>query len=358
MLLAPVLPLINERLGLKLALAGLLGTVLAMCNLTQPFMGIWGDLMHRRNLVIAGALIAAVFIPLLGVAPNFATLVAVLTLGGLGISAFHPQAFTLAGELSNQRRAFGVSLFAFGGTLGIGLTPLWVPLFTETFGLHALPFVSIPGILAVILVSRFVSLRNPRVQRLRLGAQLRSLLPSVGPLSLITAIVVLRTITFTGFGFFLTLLGRERGLSLVESGIPLGVYNLAGVLGSLVAGYMADRWNAKRIIWISILLSSPALLAFLQADGYLGYFWIIIGGFGIMSSNSILVVLAQELAPENISLASSLPLGFSWGLAAFSLPFIGHLADHSGIATTLHYLALLPVLTAVLALYLPERPPH
>ncbi len=89
----------------------------------------------------------------------------------------------------------------------------------------------------------------------------------------------------------------------------------------------------------------------------MGYLWIILGGIGIMSSNSILVVLAQELAPDNTSLASSLPLGFSWGLAAFSLPLIGHLADRAGIATALHYLALLPVLTAGLALFLPERRP-
>ena len=68
-------------------------------------MGIWGDRMARRYLVIGGILLAAVFSPLLGIAPSYWTIVAVLCGGGLGVAAFHPQVFSLAGELSGQRRA-------------------------------------------------------------------------------------------------------------------------------------------------------------------------------------------------------------------------------------------------------------
>ena len=74
-----------------------------------------------------------------------------------------------------------------------------------------------------------------------------------------------------------------------------------------------------------------------------------------MSSNSIMITLAQELSPENSGLASSLPLGFSWGLASLTLPVIGYFGDQIGVAETLKYLALLPILTAVLAFFLPSR---
>jgi len=88
----------------------------------------------------------------------------------------------------------------------------------------------------------------------------------------------------------------------------------------------------------------------------LGYIFLTIGGGLLISSNSILVALAQELAPENSALASSLPLGFSWGLASLSLPIIGRLADLYGVSTTLSYLSLLPLLTGILALLLPNNP--
>ena len=80
-----------------------------------------------------------------------------------------------------------------------------------------------------------------------------------------------------------------------------------------------------------------------------------LGGLGIMASNSILVALAQEVSPQNVAFASSLPLGFSWGLAALSLPIVGLIADRFGLSTALQYLALLPLLTASLALFLPAR---
>jgi predicted MFS family arabinose efflux permease len=53
-LLTPLLPLINERLGLNLAYAGLLGTIVSLCNLMQPLLGMWADRMARRYLVVAG----------------------------------------------------------------------------------------------------------------------------------------------------------------------------------------------------------------------------------------------------------------------------------------------------------------
>ena len=204
-------------------------------------------------------------------------------------------------------------------------------------------------------MSLYEPLKNPSVHCVDFHSLVQSIRRSASPLSLITVVVILRSITFIGFGFYITQLGRERGLSLVEGGVLLAIYNFAGVSGSLLAGYLADRWNSKPIVWISILLASPALLAYLQTDGLASYFWLMLGGLGIMSSNSILVALAQEVAPENAAFASSLPLGFSWGLAALSLPLVGYFADRFGLAAALQCLALLPIVTASLALLLPAR---
>ena len=122
-LLQPVLPLLKANLGLSLAQTGFLGTIVSICNISQPLMGLWADRMGRRYLVIAGLLLCAIFSPLMGVAPNYALLVVSLALGGIGVAAFHPQVFSLAGELSGERRSFGLALFIFGGTMGLGCRP-------------------------------------------------------------------------------------------------------------------------------------------------------------------------------------------------------------------------------------------
>ena len=356
-LLQPLLPLLKANLGLSLAQTGFLGTIVSICNISQPLLGLWADRMARRWLVVGGLLLTTVFAPLMGLALDYLTLVGILALGGIGVAAFHPQVFSLAGELSGPRRSFGLALFIFGGTLGLGLTPLWAPTYTNYFGFESLPYLSIPGLLFLLLLLRFIPLENPNFADGKSNAQWRRLGDHAGPLFLITAIVILRSVTGLGFGTFLTLLAQERGLDLVAGGIPLGIYNIAGVVGALLVGYLADRMDPKPLVWGSLILSVPPLYAFIYAESAIASNTLLfIGGGLLMSSNSIMVAMAQELAPENTGLASSLPLGFSWGLASLTLPLIGYLGDHIGVAGTLKYLALLPILTAVLAFYLPSRP--
>ena len=281
----------------------------------------------------------------------------ILALGGIGVAAFHPQVFSLAGELSGPRRSFGLALFIFGGTLGLGLAPLWAPPYTNYFGLENLPYVSIPGLVFLLLLLRFIPLDNPNFADGKSNAQWRNLGSQAGPLLLISGIVILRSISGLGFGTFLALLAQERGLDLVAGGIPLGSYNIAGVVGALLGGYLADRTDPKPLVWGSLLLSVPPLYAFIYAEGaLLSNVLLFLGGGLVMASNSIMVALAQELSPENSGLASSLPLGFSWGTASLTLPLIGYFGDQIGVAETLKYLALLPILTAGLAFFLHSRP--
>ncbi|SVD37539.1 uncharacterized protein METZ01_LOCUS390393, partial [marine metagenome] len=70
----------------------------------------------------------------------------------------------------------------------------------------------------------------------------------------------------------------------------------------------------------------------------------------------ILVALAQELAPKSSGLASSLPLGFSWGVGSLALYPVGWIADQIGLTGALAGLAWLPLVSAIPAFFLPNRP--
>ena len=118
-MLAPMVPLLQERLGLSLAATATIGAVMAFSNLSQPLFGLLGDRLRRRNLVPAGVLLAALCMPLMGVTTSFALTIAVIAAGGLGVAAFHPQSFVIAADLSGARRAFGIALFVFAGTIGL-----------------------------------------------------------------------------------------------------------------------------------------------------------------------------------------------------------------------------------------------
>ena len=351
-ILAPVLPLVISRLGITLASAGFLGTITSLCSLSQPLLGMWADRMRRRYLVLVGLVMAGVFTPMLGLVSNYTMLLIVLSLGGLGVAAFHPQVFSLAGELSGNRRSFGIALFVFGGTLGLGCSPLWVPYYVTEIGFRWLPVTGIPALILALLIWRIVPLENPHISDGTATSLRETLRGKKLTLSLMTTIVILRSVTSLGFGFFLPVLSETRGLDLVEGGIPLGIYNISGVIGALVFGYLGDRVNPKPLIWGSILAAAPSLYGYLHTEGAAAYGLLAFGGAMIMASNSLLVAMAQELMPKSSGLASSLPLGFSWGIAGLTLTPIGYLADQIGVATSLEILAGLPLFTAALCLFL------
>ncbi|MCJ8330352.1 MAG: MFS transporter [Lentisphaeria bacterium] len=354
-ILQPVLPLIKKRLELSFAQTGTIGTVIAICNITQPLMGIWADRMSRRYLIIVGLALSAICIPFIGIAPTYESLIFVLALGGIGVAAFHPQVFSLAGELSGKQRSFGLALFIFGGTLGIGLTPFWVPWFIETFTQSRLPYIAIPGIILLLLVLKFVPLKNPQLED---GEKptFAALKPQAKNLTLICVVVVIRSVTGLAFFTYIPLLAEERGHGLIAGGIFLGIFNVAGVIGSLFFGYLADKkFGSKGIVFLTILGSVPFLYLYTLTENVsYSYVLLAIGGGLLLASNSIFVALAQELAPENTGLASSIPLGLSWGLASLSLPLIGMLGDNIGIEQALRYIALLPIVPAILSLALPR----
>jgi len=77
------------------------------------------------------------------------------------------------------------------------------------------------------------------------------------------------------------------------------------------------------------------------------------GGFLLQSTLPVNVTFGQSIAPVSAATVSSLMMGFAWGTAGLSVPFVGLLADQIGIESTLMVMAFLPLAAAALALPLP-----
>jgi len=134
--LAPLLPLVVVKFNLSLALAGLLATVLTTsAALSQPVFGIVADRLRRRIFVMLGPALTVLAMGLMGLAPTYASLLALLLIAGTGTASFHPQGASTAGEASGDRRGTGLSLFVAGGELGYSLGPLIVALVVAVRGL-------------------------------------------------------------------------------------------------------------------------------------------------------------------------------------------------------------------------------
>ena len=353
--LTPLLPLLITDLHLSLAGAGTLQMCFQLANsVAQLGFGHLADRSHPRLLLIAGPIVAVALLPLVGLAPTASLLGAILIAGGLGGAAFHPPAAALVHRYAGRQRGLAMSFHITSGTLGQAMAPLVFAPFVQRFGLNGMPWLMIPGlaVLGSVLLPRI-----PPVERLQESPQrggLRALRPYAQPLSLLYLIVVIRTLTSISFGTFVPIMLTRQGMSIAEAGFAASAYMGAIGAGGFFGGPIADRFGARRVIILSLVLAVPFLALAPRFEGWTLVALIAVGGLLLQSTLPVNVTFAQTLAPISAATVSSLMMGFAWGVGGLAVPLVGMLADRIGIEATLMLMSAMPLLAAALALPLPS----
>jgi FSR family fosmidomycin resistance protein-like MFS transporter len=168
--------------------------------------------------------------------------------------------------------------------------------------------------------------------------------------------VVLRTLAALSFSTFVPVMLTRRGYTVSAAGTAVAVYLFASGVGGFFGGPTADRFGARRVIALSLVLSTPFLFAATLASGPIFVILLAMGGLFLQSTLPVNVTFGQSLAPVSAATVSSLMMGFAWGTGGLSVPFVGMIADRIGIERTLAGLSLMPLLGAALALPLPADP--
>ena len=352
--LTPLLPLLITNLNLSLAGAGTLQMCFQLANsVSQLGFGYIADRSNPRILLIGGPILAVAMLPLIGLAPAAWVLAAVLIIGGLGGAAFHPPAAALVHKYAGQHRGFAMSFHITSGTLGQAMAPLLFAPFVQRFGLRAIPWLILPGmaVLGGVLLRRV-----PSIERLRgssAAGGLRSLRQYAKPLSLLYVIVVLRTLTATSFSTFVPVMLTRRGMSIAQAGTAASIYLVAVGAGGFFGGPIADRFGARRVIILSLILAVPFLALAPLFSGWWVVATLAAGGFLLQSTLPVNVTFAQTIAPISAATVSSLMMGFAWGMGGLAAPLVGMTADRIGIERTLMLMSSMPLIAAALALPLP-----
>jgi FSR family fosmidomycin resistance protein-like MFS transporter len=212
----------------------------------------------------------------------------------------------------------------------------------------------LPGLIALWRLLRAV----PRIERLHeheTAASFSDLRPYARPLSLLYAIVVLRTLASLSFATFMPVMLTRRGLSVGAAGGAVAAYLFASGVGGFLGGPAADRWGARRVIIASLVAAVPFLAIAPALEGWAFLTALMIGGFLLQSTLPVNVTFGQSIAPVSAATVSSLMMGFAWGTGGLSVPFVGMLADRIGIEAALTTMAVMPLAAAALAIPLPDR---
>ncbi len=350
-------PLLVDKLGISLTEAGFLGGLLSFSSsVTQPLYGYLSDRFRSPLFATLSPAVAGIFIASLGLAPSYGWLIALVFLGGAGVASFHPAGSSrVISDVEPARRQQAMAIFISCGSLGLAFGPSAFSYLFDTIGMPRAYLAAIPGVVVTLILLFFLPPATD-VSSARSASKFdfSELRPVWAPLTILYLCVFLRSVVQISFSALLPLyLHKERGYALSEASHLLSFYLAAGALGGFIGGNMAQRFGGKRIIQISFLGSLPLLALFFVSTGWVASTALIAGGFLLLFTIPVNVVMAQELAPTQAGTVSALMMGASWGMAGLiGIPLIGWLGDHYTLHTALSSLVVAPLLGFLLTLRL------
>ena len=352
--LPALLPFLVDRFSLSYTLAAVVMLAsAASSSLVQPLFGAWSDRRGASWLLPAGVALAGAGIALAAAAPSYWLVLLLVVLSGLGVAAYHPEGAKFAAYASGAERASGMSLFSIGGNIGYALgptatTPLVLALGLTGGLLLALPVLGVAVALLLVLpfLRRFVP--EPGSRAAAAGPD------RPGALALLLGVIAFRSVAWFGLITFVPLWEVSLGHSKAQGSHLLSLMLLAGVLGTLAAGPIADRVGRRPVVIASMAATAPLSLVYVLVGGVWGAVALALVGICVISTFGVTMVMAQEYLPHRIGMASGLSIGLSIGLGGIAAVALGALADSVDLRSAMYAAAAAPLAGLALALLLPS----
>ena len=351
--LPALLPFFADEFDLSYVLVGLAMLAWAFSSsVLQPLFGLWSDRRGAVWLLPAGLALGGLGIGLAAVAPSYWVCLGLIALSGLGTAAYHPEGSKFAAYVSGRKRASGMSFFSIGGNIGYALGPIAATFLVVHFGLEAGLLLAVPClVVSALLVWSIRYLRT--FEPSRETVQARAGADRVGGILALLGVVAFRSVAWFGLITFVPLYEVAQGHSEAYGNRVLAAMLLAGGLGTIVAGPLADRVGTRPVLVASVLAQGPLILVYLMTGGLAGAIALALVGPCVVGTFGVTMVMSQQYLPRHIGLASGLTIGLSIGLGGMAAVALGGIADAIDLEAALYVCAAAPFAALALCLILP-----
>jgi FSR family fosmidomycin resistance protein-like MFS transporter len=356
--LPALLPYLVDKFDLTYTLAAALVLAATISSsLIQPAFGLWSDTRGALWLLPAGVALAGVGMAATSVAPAYWVALVCVLLAGIGVAAYHPEGSKFASYVSGSKRASGMSFFSVGGNVGFALGPLLAAAFISIFGLHGAVLLAVPGLLvaaALIAVRDYLAAFAPsRAEQASSGAIQAA---ERRGLTLLLVVVGLRSVAHMGLFTFIPLWEESLGHSATFGTVVLGGFLIAGAVGTLCGGPLADRFGRRPVLRWSFVVATPLILVYVLVGGPIGIAAVVLAGAAVIGTFGVSLVMSQEYMPSRVGMASGLSIGLAIGLGGVAALTLGAIADAVDLEAALLCTAIGPALALFVSMFLPPAP--
>lgn len=341
-------PLYRAEFGLTYGQIGMITLVgTTTMSLAQPLFGFFIDRFDARRIAALSVLWVGLIMAVLGFSGNYWVLLIGVALAGFGSAAFHPAGASVVTKATEEgKRGRAVSFFAVGGNIGSAGSPLLLAIGLGVLGLKGTVVLLPVVVLAAIWLVNGLG-QESKVER-EAHRQSRAGQGFLLGLVLITVVAMTRAWFQLSLTTYLPTLLEDRGFSVVYGGQMLFVLSLLIGVGSLFGGILSDRFGRWQVLLSSFALLGPAYWFFISSGGGVQFIYAGAIGFLLGCTYPTTVVVAQEVWPRGMAMASGLVMGLGWWPGGLGATFTGWVADQLTLDAALEGLVLAPVLGALL----------
>ncbi|MGA8532941.1 MAG: MFS transporter [Candidatus Tumulicola sp.] len=359
--LPALIPWLIAHRGLSLTAAAML--VLAMnlsSSVVQPLFGHISDRKPMAWIIPIAVVLATFGTAAIGFAPSMPFMLLGALISGIGVAAFHPEASRYANYFGGSQRATAMSWFTTGGYLGFAIGPIIITPLLVAFGLHGTAFLMILGAVFAALLAREL----PRFERARaLAHHARRRRPGIDDwrgFAIMTVVVALRSTVFFATVTFMPVFAiAVTHVDAALGSAALAAMLLGGASGTLWGGRLADRFDRRRVISVSLAFTAAFGAAIVLAGIYEPKFALLVPlavafGVAVGLSAGVMVVMGQEYLPQRIGIAAGVTLGLSVTIGGFAAPLFGAIGDRHGLIPVFATATLLAGLALAASFFMPK----
>ncbi len=332
--LAPLLPLLIEKLGLSLSMSAFLDIIRRIPALFNPFLGLIAEKTGIKYFVILTPAVTAICMGLVGLANSTTMLLILLFVAGISAALFHVPSPVMVKDVSGNRVGTGMSFFMVGGELARTLGPMLVISAVSYWSLEEIYRLIPLGLLASFIL--FLKLKNyegqEQISKPKEKGDTRKLLRLHSSfLFFLAGFILFQSAAKSALTLYLPVYLTGQGASLWYAGISLSVLQFFGVVGTFCAGNISDKIGRRKTLTMSSIATVVMMGLFVWTNSV-----ILLAGLGLFlfASGPVLMAATQDTNSNMPTFMNSMYMFINFGVSSLVVFAVGFLGDGIGLQMT------------------------
>lgn len=350
--------------GVDIAMAGIVAALASFIGEgSQVFFGSLSDKPgFRKKLIILGLFLTS-SATLYAFTASYSLFFIFLLFTALGSGSFHPTAVGMVSQLSNEHKAFFITIFAAGGSLGMSLSQLLYTHSYRFFDGNTL-ILMVPSVVLILFALFHYFPKKPAIINSNEKHDFKSsfrLLRNPTIAKLYCTLLCFGTVNWAMLFLLPDILISRNYPDWLCFGTGHFVMTGMAAIAILPAGYLADKYSTRSVVLSFASFGIIALYTFILNPGFSPSIVLMLlcshgCSAGVMTP--ICLGLGNKLAPDHPGAVSALLMGMVWcvaecvGLGTAGL--LSNLFETDGPATAMSIIGILMFIGGTIAWYLPK----